>query len=356
VAEPRDSTEDRATVAYATLAPFVRRALSSRGVHDADLDDVCHEVFLIVLHKSALLDDVNRVDLWLDEICRRVAAGYRKRAARKREVLAPLAPEDAPTSEAETSGEPLEDRDLEVLRRALEHLDAESRDLLALHEIGELPLTELAKLVVHDRKTVRKRLELGRRRLSALMRRQGDPSDPASALPASAQEEVPAPAVPWCAELEFVAVTPGVTIGLIGNTVITVWPGLASLEALQTLLQVGQSLVERIGGKFAYFAVVEASTRPPVLAGREKIVEALNVLGPSVLGYATALLGGMSWIAQPIMSGLVFLGRPRFPMSFFKGIEPAAAWLCAHFAKGPDGPLTVEALCSASETLRRRAI
>ena len=48
----------------------------------------------------------------------------------------------------------------------LNHLDDESRDLLALHDVGEMPLSQLAKLVEHDRKTVRTRLARARRRLS----------------------------------------------------------------------------------------------------------------------------------------------------------------------------------------------
>lgn len=342
--------------AYVEFAPFVRRILLSYGVRQAELGDLCHEVFLVVHGRSDRLEEIERIDLWLREICRRVAAGYRRRAVHKREVLSAAPAYADPLAEAGAPDSSVDGDETEALRRALDRLDGESRDLLALHDVGDMPVTELAKLVERDRKTVRKRLELARRRLTALTREEtareiamGSMGDRGTGAGPVAR---PTPLTPLSTELEVVAVTPGVNIGLIGNTVVATWPGLASVEALQTLLEMGQRHIERCGGKIAYLAVVEASVRPPPREGRDKIVESLDIMGPSVLGYATALLGGLAWIAQPIMSGLMLLARPRFPMRFFNGVTPAATWLCAHFAIGPDGPLDVEALCAAAEALR----
>ena len=72
---------------YARFAPYVQRHLARFGVRDADLPDLCHEVFLVVHGKRQQLPAVGRVDLWLREICRRVAAGYRRRAGHQLEVL-----------------------------------------------------------------------------------------------------------------------------------------------------------------------------------------------------------------------------------------------------------------------------
>ena len=73
---------------------------------------------------------------------------------------------NTPISRADAAEEPDAGRRLALLRRALNHLDDESRDLLALHDVGEMPLSALAKLVAHDRKTVRSRLARARRRVS----------------------------------------------------------------------------------------------------------------------------------------------------------------------------------------------
>jgi RNA polymerase sigma-70 factor (ECF subfamily) len=149
---------------YARFAPFVRRRLADLGVREADLPDLCQEVFVVVHGKRDVLAAVDRTDLWLAEICRRLAAGYRRRAGHRLEVLGAEAEDRAAgcwdVDEADAGGQ------LALLRRALNHLDDESRDLLALHHGGEMPLSALARLVEHDRKTVSSRLSRARRRVS----------------------------------------------------------------------------------------------------------------------------------------------------------------------------------------------
>src|SRR3954463_5830727 len=82
-----DAPSDITAAAYAHFAPYVRGRLAELGVRDADLPDLCHEVFLVVHDKVDLVPGVERVDLWLRAICRRVAAGYRRRFAHKLEIL-----------------------------------------------------------------------------------------------------------------------------------------------------------------------------------------------------------------------------------------------------------------------------
>ena len=164
----RDRDPIRLTPAstYARFAPFVQRRLAGLGVRDADLPDLCQEVFLVVHGKGQQLPAVGRIDLWLREICRRVAAGYRRRAGHRAGGAGVRRRRTRPDPAADAPDEPDAGRRLSLLRRALNHLDDESRDLLALHDVGEMPLSALAKLVAHDRKTVRSRLARARRRVS----------------------------------------------------------------------------------------------------------------------------------------------------------------------------------------------
>src|SRR4051812_38591766 len=120
---------------YARFAPYVRRRLAACGVREADLPDLCQEVFLVAQGRRDVLAAVDRPDLWLREICRRVAAGYRRRAFHRLEVFG------CDTEARAEPGPDLEEdrevgRKLALLRRALNHLDDESRDLLALHDGG----------------------------------------------------------------------------------------------------------------------------------------------------------------------------------------------------------------------------
>jgi RNA polymerase sigma-70 factor, ECF subfamily len=355
-----DVAGDVIAAAYAHFLPYVRRQLAALGIRDADLADLCHEVFLIAHDKAEVVPEVERVDLWLREICRRVAAGYRRRAGNKLEILGrDLEIENAPAEhDAPEIGAGSERRQqLALVRRALNRLDDESRDLLALHDVGELPLTDLARLVEHDRKTVRKRLVNARRRVSRLVCQTEQAGAPIGRTTPprspSLMEHAARGRAQGCAtdQLDVVHVSEGRTVGLIGNVGIASWSR-ATPEILDNLLQIAGKNIERCGGEIAYLALIEPTFEPPGLAARQKIVEALEIVGPYLSAFALVLLGGMSSIGAQILNGLMLLARPRFPMRHFDAIEPAAAWLCSSYARSAHGPLGARELVTAAERLR----
>ena len=350
----------------ARFGPYVQRRLAGFGVRDADLPDLCHEVFLIVHGKRHLLPAVGRVDLWLREICRRVAAGYRRRAGHQLEVLGCDA-EDHPDLAAadvaaEAADEPDAGRRRSLLRRALNQLDDESRDLLALHDVGEMPLTALAKLVAHDRKTVRSRLARARRRMSSWLC--GDPSSlrsgaVARVTPASSpfmrDQAARGRAVGSAAqELEIVRISPEVCGGVLGNVTVSDWRG-PQIEAatIDAMIEQAPYTLEKCGGEIAYLALIEPTLLPPPFEARQKIVDAMEIVGPYFNSFAVVLLGANARINQPILEGLMLLARPRFPLRFFSSVKGAAEWLCEGAARGCGGPLAPARLAAAAEDLRR---
>jgi RNA polymerase sigma-70 factor (ECF subfamily) len=82
--------ESAATTAsvYAQWAKFVWLSLQRLGVRRADLDDVCHDVFIVVQRKLPEFDQRAKLPTWLFGICTRVAANYRRRAYIRYEDLA----------------------------------------------------------------------------------------------------------------------------------------------------------------------------------------------------------------------------------------------------------------------------
>jgi RNA polymerase sigma factor (sigma-70 family) len=357
----REEVDGEVTAAaYAHFAPYVRRQLAELGIRAADLPDLCHEVFLIVHDKVDLVPEVDRVDLWLRAICRRVAAGYRRRAGIKNEILGrDLELENAPADyDGPEIGAGSERRQqLALVRRALNRLDDESRDLLALHDVGEMPLTDLARLVDHDRKTVRKRLVTARRRVSRLVCEVDPGEAPAGRMtPPDSPVMVSQAAkgrVQGCTAEEFAVlhVSEARKVGVLGNVAITAWAR-ATPEALDHVVQTATASVELCGGEFAYLALMEPTLEPPTFEARRKIVEALEIVGPYIRAFAIVLMGGLSSISEPILNGLMLLARPRFPMRCFDGIGPAAAWLCGSYARGARGPLPAGELAAAAERLR----
>jgi len=296
---------------------------------------------------------VDNVPYWLRAICWRVAAGYRRRAQHRLEVPADKLPESPDDSVRETLEEIERLQDRARLLDALELLDDSQRDLVALHDLGDLPIVELARLVGCDRKTAHKRLMLAHRRLATLLRRHDLPRPahaPAFQRPADSDL---LPASRWLSDrLQVIDVTRDVSIGLVGNVMLTVWPGPATLGAMKRLWDVISDLLETCGGRFAYLATVAAATRPPAADARRMIVDLLKVFGPTCDAYGTALEGGMSWIVRPVMTGLARLTRPQFPMRFLSGVPAAAAWIAPH-TLGPAGPLAPEAIATAVAHLRR---
>ncbi len=300
----------------------VRRHLRRFGALEQDLDDLLQEVFLVLHAKGETLAAIEPVDPWLREVCRRVAAGDRRRAHRRHEIAFREPPETAHDASFDLALEKGEQE--ERLHRALERLDEQSRDLVALHELGSLPLVDVARLVDADRKTVSKRLGTALRRLTALLR-----SEPQNErrVARRAQESASREPLRSADAFRVLAKDATVNIGLVGSAVVAVWHGAATVEALEVLdVQFAQAL-KVCGTGFAYLAVVEASTRPPNLAARQKIVAMLEQHAHHVRAYATALQGGAAWIARPIMTGLSLLARPPFPMQYFNGVPAAARWL-----------------------------
>lgn len=349
---PKSSSAITSSV-YELYADWVRRSLRRFGVREADLDDLCQEVFIVVQNRREQLDIIENVPYWLRAICWKVAAGYRRRAYRRREVSAEEPPEGTNESATDT---------LDEIQRQLEHarlldsidlLEDSQRDLVALHDLGDLPLSELARLEGCDRRTVHKRLMMAHRRLAVLLR-DGQSRRPsqAPAAPSLASSDLVSPAS-WLGDrLQVITVIRDINIGVVGNTILTIWTGPVTLTAMKALEGALYDLVENFGGRFTYLATVGANIRPPPLDARKMIIELLRTFQPICDAYATALEGGMSWIARPIMTGLAALTRPAFPMRFFSGLPAATEWL-APYTQGPAGALPPRAIESAVMHLRQ---
>ena len=244
----------------------------------------------------------------------------------RRRPNTPISPPTPPRS-------PTLGRRLSLLRRALNHLDDESRDLLALHDVGEMPLSALAKLVAHDRKTVRSRLARARRRVSRWLC--GDPQSPRSGTavritppgsPFMRDQAARGRAVGSAAqELEILRISPEICSGVLGNVAVSDWRG-PQIEAATIEAMIGQApyTLEKCGGEIAYLALIEPTVLPPTFEARQKIVDAMEIVGPYFNSFAVVLLGENARINQPILEGLMLLARPRFPLRFFSSVKGAA--------------------------------
>ena len=149
---------------------FVWRTLRRLGVREADIDDVCQEVFVVVHRKLAEFEPRASIKSWLYGICIRSAAAHRRKAPVRREV-----PTESPEEGTAAHGGPeasLESREaLQMLDRALDALDGDKREVFVLYEVEELPMSEVAQIVGCPLQTAYSRHSAARAHVVAFFRR-----------------------------------------------------------------------------------------------------------------------------------------------------------------------------------------
>jgi RNA polymerase sigma-70 factor (ECF subfamily) len=160
VAEP---LRDRTAALFHEHGQFVWRVLRRLGVSDADVEDVCQDVFLTAHRRIGDFEARSTSRTWLYGICLRVAANYRRRSFRRRErSIDTLVDEPASDAARDEIG-------VAALDRALGQLSEVKREVFVLYEVGELSMAEVAEVVGSPLKTCFSRLHAARRELRELL-------------------------------------------------------------------------------------------------------------------------------------------------------------------------------------------
>jgi RNA polymerase sigma-70 factor (ECF subfamily) len=170
---------------------FVWRSLRFHGVPDAELPDQSQEVFLVIHRRAESFEGRNSVRAWVYGICRRVAAGYLRKAYVKRESVQTeaMSKEYERYSSGKLSSldfsEPAAQREqaqnnqtLALLEQALSELPEEKREVFVLYEIEELGMKEIANMLSCPLQTAYSRLHAAREHVRRRFRaRQGKETD-----------------------------------------------------------------------------------------------------------------------------------------------------------------------------------
>jgi RNA polymerase sigma-70 factor, ECF subfamily len=154
---------------------YVYRSLRRLGVHERDLEDVAHDVFLEVHGAIDRLDASRPPKPWLFAFAFRFASDYRRLG---RHRLVPSADMDAVahvgTSRAHggAEGALIDAQNRALVGRAMEELDLDRRAIIVLHDVDEVPVPEIATALGIPLNTAYSRLRLGREELRAAVKRQ----------------------------------------------------------------------------------------------------------------------------------------------------------------------------------------
>jgi RNA polymerase sigma-70 factor, ECF subfamily len=150
------SPRERTAALFNEHGRYVWRVLRRLGVADADVEDVCQEVFLTAHRKLANFEARSSSRTWLYGICLRLAANYRRKTGRRPSRLLGSDPEGSAPETADAR------MGLVDLDWALSGLSEVKRTVFVLYEFGELSMAEISELVGSPIKTCFSRLHAAR--------------------------------------------------------------------------------------------------------------------------------------------------------------------------------------------------
>lgn len=144
---------------YRAHAGFVWRVVRRLGVPEAAIEDVVHDVFLVVHRRLHEYDGRAAMTSWLFGIARGVAANLRRSQSRSERKLAVVPPPAAaPDPERTTERE----QAAEFVRGFLAGLDEERRLIFALADIEGMKVPEIAQAMGINLNTAYSRLRATR--------------------------------------------------------------------------------------------------------------------------------------------------------------------------------------------------
>ena len=148
---------------------YVWTSLRRLGVHEGDAADVAQEVFVAVHRKLDEYDPQRPARPWLFAFAFRCASDWRRLARHRVEILGPHPSTPAASPDAEELLGRAQDVDL--VMRALEHVEIDRRAVFILYELDECPMKEVARLLGIPLFTAYSRLRVAREEFTEAVRR-----------------------------------------------------------------------------------------------------------------------------------------------------------------------------------------
>jgi RNA polymerase sigma-70 factor (ECF subfamily) len=153
----------RFSAVYREHARYVWRVGRGLGVPVLHIDDVVHDVFLVVRRRLADFDPERSMRAWLAGITRRVVGHLRRKLARESRRLRAL-----PDPELASSPQDVMERKdaVRLMQRFLDALDPEKRIAFLLMETEGLTAREVAEVCHTNPRTVYSRVRAAKRRFA----------------------------------------------------------------------------------------------------------------------------------------------------------------------------------------------
>jgi RNA polymerase sigma-70 factor (ECF subfamily) len=145
---------------------YLCRTLRRLGVRTADVEDVAHEVFLVLMRRWDDYDASRALRPWLFGIAFRVVASHRRKSAREvpHAVVEPEDPRPKPEQKV------VSDEARAIVLEALERVPMERRAVLIMHDLDDTSMHEIASALSIPLFTGYSRLRKSRKEFEAAVR------------------------------------------------------------------------------------------------------------------------------------------------------------------------------------------
>jgi RNA polymerase sigma-70 factor (ECF subfamily) len=162
-AVPRDAMDDPCRDAYQRELDYILRTLQRLGVGPHDLEDLAHEVFLVLRRTWHEYDPTRPLRPYISGVAFRVASSHRRRHWRELPFTMVDAPDHAPSPDQALDAA----RARALVLASLQQISLPQRVVLMMHDLDEIPIREVATTLGIPLFTAYSRLRKARRDLAA---------------------------------------------------------------------------------------------------------------------------------------------------------------------------------------------
>ncbi|WP_437622189.1 RNA polymerase sigma factor [Sorangium sp. So ce1151] len=157
---------------YRSAQPYVLRLLWRLGVESRNLEDVAHEVFLVVHRRLPDYQPGGSLNAWLSAIASRVALRHRQLARNVRELLS----DDGRAVDVADPGLDVEQLHAQaetghLVRQLIQHIETSRRPIFILHDLEGMAMRDIAQAFQISQNTAWDRLRRARDEFETAARR-----------------------------------------------------------------------------------------------------------------------------------------------------------------------------------------
>jgi len=167
--DPHASSAPTLAQVYQAHSGFVWRTVRRLGVPPQSVEDVMHEVFLVVHRRLPEFDGRASMKTWLFHIARGVTANWRRGRRREAARISLVQPKPGAMPDPEHATE--RGRAAAFVREFVESLDGDKRLVFELAEVEGLPMPEIAEITGIKLNTAYSRLRAARREFQRAVHR-----------------------------------------------------------------------------------------------------------------------------------------------------------------------------------------